>query len=579
MDFDLERYETIEMLGRGGFGVVYKATQLATGQLCAIKTLDLASLPPKRRQEQLDRFTREMKLIGQLRSPHVVRLLDFGIKDEDPFMVLEYLEGEELQDYIDRGPMAPADVQRILGQVLEALGEAHAHGIVHRDLKPANIMITRTADRFNAKVLDFGLAGIDMSLAADGPKGGITLEGQIRGTPSHMAPEQLQFLGKSGPGADLYAIGLILLECLTGEPAVTGPTLQAICLKQATMPLEIPDRIAFTAFGPVIEKACQKKPELRYQSASEMLEAIEKIDVSGVAIGEAFGITQGLDETVFSLATNRIAEGDSIEIDVVEEAPVTVVVTAPKRNRLDVVLVLLVLLVLGVALFIAFRDDKQEPNPSSNTVTADSGQSAPVPAAQLATPEPKKPSLIKDISPILKGGRAAMSSGLAGARELIDPTDKMIDEALARARKSYNDKHYEEALAYYQTVLELANDEGDYAAQAYDGMGWTFISLERFADAVGAFTQAVDLFELAGTLIDRTLFGLGISYEGNGQLEEAIQTYTWLLERFPDTRFRLQVEMKLQDLKRELDFRKAKQDADKKARQNKKRKRPPAFGK
>ena len=622
-----ERYELVEEIGRGGFGVVYKAKQLATGQDCAIKTLNLESLPAKTRPEQLERFKREMKLIGALRSPHIVRLMDFGVQDGQPFMVLEFVEGEPLSKLIERGPLAPSDVKRLLGQVLEALVEAHESGIIHRDLKPANIMVTRTGERLNAKVLDFGLAGIDFN-RFDAATDGITVEGQISGTPAYMAPEQLQFLGKSGPRADLYSMGLIILECLTGQRAVTGDNLQMVCFKQATVPVEVPLRVESLGFAALVKKACHKDPELRFESANEMLLSLEDIDTlaaekAELAATQAFGaqdidpMTGKQDASPQSYLSPDIQPIKAKEIADEPEAKTSeqpgdphsqlspappleedelpteldpktgkqfptlaehesTLNPAPKeeqRSKTALWLVLVAIILVGVGLFFALAHGGKEETStksSENDLSAEEAEQAPPP------PIDPTPNVYTQDHRLVKSSQLSSSSGYAcGAFELVDPTDRMIDEALVLARLAYKEQKYEEALEYYQTVLELGADDSERVAEAHEGMGWTFISLNRFADAVLSFTKAVDLFELMGKLVDKTLFGLAISFEGNGQLEEALQTYNSILERFPDTKFRLQIEMKKQDLERELDFEEARKKA--KRNQRKKRKRPPAF--
>jgi len=221
-----ERYEILEEIGKGGFGVVHKARQRTTKQLVAIKVLNLAaSADPAMRSEQRNRFTREMELIAQLTSPYIVRLVDAGFSGNDPFMALEYIRGRELAEVLQEGPLDPDLVAIVADHVLRALAEAHEHGIIHRDLKPQNIMLTGSGRRISAKVLDFGIAGIQDSFK-DGQQN-ITKQGQIRGTPRYMAPEQFLFFMEPQPQMDVYSLGLVLFECLTGEPAIPlGPVAE-----------------------------------------------------------------------------------------------------------------------------------------------------------------------------------------------------------------------------------------------------------------------------------------------------------------------------------------------------------------
>ncbi|PJB45820.1 MAG: hypothetical protein CO108_06660 [Deltaproteobacteria bacterium CG_4_9_14_3_um_filter_63_12] len=231
-----DRYEILEEIGKGGFGVVHKARQRTTKQLVAIKVLNVSGYNSSMRLEQRNRFTREMELIAKLTSPHIVRLVDAGFSGDDPFMVLEFIRGRELAAVLREGPLDSELVAIVADHVLRALAEAHEHGIIHRDLKPQNIMLTGSGRRISAKVLDFGIAGIQDSFKNNEKQDekederiwkNITKQGQIRGTPQYMAPEQFHFFMEPQPQMDVYALGLVLFECLTGEPAIPlGPVAE-----------------------------------------------------------------------------------------------------------------------------------------------------------------------------------------------------------------------------------------------------------------------------------------------------------------------------------------------------------------
>ena len=281
-----ETYERLDSLGEGGFGVVYKARQKGTGQLVAIKMMKserLEKATAKVRDEMRSRFWREVQLIGRLRSPYSVRLMGAGVDDDQPYMVIEFVEGRSLKDVLEDGALRPELVLRLMRQLLEALAEAHEQGIVHRDLKPDNIMIMGKGRRLTAKVLDFGIAGI-VDEFRDDSAAKVTEFGQIRGTPQYMAPEQILFFGEPMLESDIYSVGLILLECLMGEPAVQGETGSEICRRQINEPIEVPVELLRTGFGPVIERACSKDPEERYRSADEMLTALEAVDLHRASV-------------------------------------------------------------------------------------------------------------------------------------------------------------------------------------------------------------------------------------------------------------------------------------------------------
>jgi tRNA A-37 threonylcarbamoyl transferase component Bud32 len=273
------RYEVLAVLGQGGYGVVYEARQRATGQRVAVKLLlterlklsdDLATHEA--------RFQREMQLIGSLKHPNIVRLIDSGrLVTGQLYTVLELVEGQPLAALIGRGPLPVRAALRLMGQVLEALHHAHARGVIHRDLKPQNIMVSGDLDgRPNAMVLDFGIATLSDAAAIAGvdPRT-LTQTGQLHGTPAYMAPEQLQ--GEASPRSDLYAWGLVLLECLTGEPAVKGGSVAEVIYFQLSAqrpPLPIP--LEGTPLHGLLARALEKDAARRYGDAAAALADLEQ---------------------------------------------------------------------------------------------------------------------------------------------------------------------------------------------------------------------------------------------------------------------------------------------------------------
>lgn len=278
-----DRYVIRRLLGEGGYGVVYEAEQLSTGQSVAIKLLrPQPDYSDEQREELLARFHREIRLMGQLHHPNSIRLVDSGVTAEGArFVVLEFLRGQDLQATLKaNGPLEPRQAHRIVCAVLEALAEAHEYGIVHRDIKPANIMLTGSLKRPAVKVLDFGIATIQEGFRSENYKQ-LTMAGQTRGTPAYMAPEQLQ-RNEVSARSDIYSTGLVLLECLMGRRAVAGSNAIEVCLKQLDRQIDFPDTVRRGPFGDIIARAIAYDPTERYQSADEMLSDLERIDVSGL---------------------------------------------------------------------------------------------------------------------------------------------------------------------------------------------------------------------------------------------------------------------------------------------------------
>jgi serine/threonine-protein kinase len=266
------RYRIENLLGEGGYGAVYEATQLNLGRRVALKLMHPSVVA---QPEALARFEREVQLAQQLSHPNVVRLFDFGSAEAlwpggppVPFIVFELLVGRSLDREIAvSGPLPVARVARIAQQVLKALMEAHGLGIVHRDIKPANIFLADFAGEPDfVKVLDFGIA-----IAPHGGGPGLTREGLSVGTPAYMAPEQVLDRPVDGR-TDLYALGLVMAEMLCGEPVFRGTTAMQVALMQADdKPAPLPQSALASSLGPVIARATQKDPSRRFSSASEML--------------------------------------------------------------------------------------------------------------------------------------------------------------------------------------------------------------------------------------------------------------------------------------------------------------------
>jgi len=204
------KYRIDRVLGEGGMGIVYAATHLRIGRRVAIKFLHGPAL---KNQGVVERFFAEARSAGSLRHPNVIDVLDLD-SDENgvPFMVLEFLEGEPLSNRIAREPrLTLAEIQAIFGPILDALAAAHERGIVHRDLKPDNIFLSQVGGELVPKLLDFGIAKL-----RDG--GSATHTGTLLGTPMYMSPEQARgAMREIGPCTDIWAMGVVLFECATGE--------------------------------------------------------------------------------------------------------------------------------------------------------------------------------------------------------------------------------------------------------------------------------------------------------------------------------------------------------------------------
>jgi len=280
------RYKVMEVIGRGGMGVVYRVEHLRMGKVAAMKVLhrDLAADP-----DVIQRFEREAAAVSRLHHPHTVQVFDFGTAQGALYLIMEYVRGLDLGSIISRdGPMPWQRAAPLLAQICGALAEAHELGIVHRDLKPENVLITRTGNgRDYAKVLDFGLAKLEQARAPTTA----TDRQQIVGTPYFMSPEQIRG-DDVDARSDIYSFGAMMFEILTGQHLFTGSTAVGVLTKHLTADPDAPSmRAPKLGIDPQVDAICKKAlakdPSARFQTAAELAERIEEVysDTVGNATG------------------------------------------------------------------------------------------------------------------------------------------------------------------------------------------------------------------------------------------------------------------------------------------------------
>ncbi|MDP9375880.1 MAG: serine/threonine protein kinase, partial [Chloroflexota bacterium] len=263
----LGSYRLLERIGKGGMGEVYRAQHLKLRREAAVKVLP-ASLAAE--QDFLKRFEREAASVASLDHPNILPVWDYGEQGGIPYLVMPYVKGGTLKDRLERGPLPPAEITPYLTQMAEALDYAHERGIVHRDVKPANMLLD---GRGRLYLSDFGVAK-----ALEGAEG-LTRTGVGVGTPEYMAPEQAQ--GRADPRSDLYALGVILYQMLTGRVPFTGNSTVEVLMRQVqgTMPL-MPLRAMGTAVPlaveAVLQKALAKDPNARFQTGRALVEAFQQ---------------------------------------------------------------------------------------------------------------------------------------------------------------------------------------------------------------------------------------------------------------------------------------------------------------
>jgi serine/threonine protein kinase len=261
-------YEIIDLLGRGGYGVVYKAIQVKVKRLVALKMI-LAG--PHAGASDLARFRAEAEAVGNLQHPNIVQIFEVGEQDGHSFFSLEYNDGGNLEDKLDGTPMAPRQAAELIETLARAMHYAHEHGIIHRDLKPANVLLTADG---TPKITDFGLAK-----KLDSEQG-FTGTGAAVGTPAYMAPEQAMGQNKTlGPAVDIHALGAILYKLITAKPAFPGDNPVDLMIRVATEDPVPPSRLHGKVpldLETICLKCLEKEPHRRYRTAGALADDLAR---------------------------------------------------------------------------------------------------------------------------------------------------------------------------------------------------------------------------------------------------------------------------------------------------------------
>lgn len=265
----LGKYELLERVGKGGMAYVYKAYQPTIDRFVAVKVLHSHLAEDA---EFLERFKREAKGLGSLRHPHIVSVIDFDVHDGWYYMVMDFIEGETLEAVLDRRGKLPVDeALRLTAQLAGALAYAHEHGRIHRDIKPGNVMFADEQAQ-HAVITDFGLTRLLDNAT-------LTLSGTIAGTPAYMSPEAAQGQ-KTDARSDIYSLGVMLYEMVTGQRPYLGETPLSVIMKLVLEPL--PPALSINpdlppAVDELLSQTMAKKPEDRFQTAVALREAVQAV--------------------------------------------------------------------------------------------------------------------------------------------------------------------------------------------------------------------------------------------------------------------------------------------------------------
>lgn len=301
-------YQIISQVGEGGMATVYKAYQPSMDRNVAIKVLP-GQLAESR--EFAQRFQQEARIIAKLEHPHILPVFDYGEDDGITYLVMRYLDAGTLRDKMEAGRPLPLDeIDRLFTQLADALSYAHSHGIIHRDLKPTNALIDSQGNLF---LTDFGIAKM---LESASPR--LTQTDAIMGTPAYISPEQAQAV-KVNQRSDIYSLGVILYEMVTGRVPFVAETPLAVILKHVSDPLPPPSTVKSdipNAIEQVILKALAKRPDDRFATVSEFLSAWKR------AVGDSKS-TQRVPETIADHTPPKLMSADQTKMTAIEQTHLT----------------------------------------------------------------------------------------------------------------------------------------------------------------------------------------------------------------------------------------------------------------
>jgi serine/threonine protein kinase/cytochrome c-type biogenesis protein CcmH/NrfG len=474
----LSHYQIIKKLGAGGMGEVFLAQDTRLERKVAIKILPAKSIEDSHARKRL---IREAKAAATLDHPNICTIHEVNEDGADPFIVMQYIEGETLWDKVRNNPLAPAEVVHIGIQAAEALAEAHSHGIVHRDIKPQNVIIT---PRGQVKILDFGLAkqlqsegAIDKEAKTETQ---LTEHGQIVGTVGYMSPEQLR-AGNIDARSDVFSLGVTLYESATGKPAFFGNSKIEISSQVLHVEPPRPSQIS-PAIPPGLEeiilKAMAKDVDARYQSANAMLDDLRKLQAS-LSVGSGL-LTIPPRSSMVTAAVTR----------------------AWKRKPIKVGAFIVPLLIVGILLALRiWHPSLHQPSPEART-WYDQGLVAMRSGTYYQASKRLERSIELDDRYALSHARLAetyleINSTEKAQEELLRGLSLAPDRsALASADAAYLDaaaatvrRDFAAAVGYYQKILDQApNSE---KANAYVDLGRAYEKNENLDKAIESYLEAI----------------------------------------------------------------------------------------
>jgi len=506
-----DRYHLLRELGEGGMGTVFEAEHLGLGKRVAVKVLHERVMSDA---STVERFRREARIIGNIGHPNIVGAIDFGVSsDGHYFMAMDLLEGRSMHHHIHEGNLSCGEIADIMARVCDGLHAAHLAGVIHRDLKPDNILLTPAGPR----ILDFGIA---KAIGLDEKNEGLTRTGHICGTVDYIAPEQIRGASED-PRSDIYAVGVVIYEALTGHTPFHGRTVGEAMHKAIHDKLVPPSKRSGRRDIPsqleaICIRALNRKVEKRYATAAEMAADLHAL---AARLGAGLPVTRANGPAPTASSTAGFIQA-----------------VKGGRRRVAWMAAGAVLVVAGI-FFMAWQRGGTSPEPVADDKALVVPVSvAPIPAvrgevvAQAPTPAADPESVVQVIAPPPEDvAIAPAASSDPDPREL----EKLESAMLA---VEFNDKgwahlkarRYEEAVAAFKEALRHNHRE----SAASFGLGKALFGQGDYSEAILAVEQSLR-HSPADQLRERRIF-MGILYRAAGKTDKAVEQWKKVLAVHPD---------------------------------------------